>query len=249
MTTTTDIAQVRPITRQVATTLAREENRRMVDLLASLAGADWNRPTDCTAWDVRALAGHVLGGLEDFTSFPAVARMLRRAKRAAGDRPLTDGMTEVQVGERAHLSTDELVARARAAAPRQVRFRARVPRLLRLAPMKQPVGGVEETWRLGYLLETILTRDTWMHRVDLTRACGRPVELTADHDGVLVADVMAEWARRHARPCALELTGPAGGSYVLGTGGEVITLDAVEFCRILSGRASGAGLLAQEVPF
>jgi hypothetical protein len=36
---------------------------------------------------------------------------------------------------------------------------------------------------------------------------------------------------------------------VLGTGGEVITLDAVEFCRILSGRASGAGLLAQEVPF
>ena len=26
-------------------------------------------------------------------------------------------------------------------------------------------------------------------------------------------------------------------------------LDAIEFCRILSGRASGAGLLTQEVPF
>jgi uncharacterized protein (TIGR03083 family) len=249
MTTTTDIAQVPPVTRQAAATLAAEENRRMVDLLASLAGGDWAQPTDCPAWDVRALAGHVLGGLEDFTSFRSVARMLRKSKRAAGDGPLTDGMTEVQVAERGHVGTQELVARARRAAPRQVRFRAGVPRLLRRAPMKQPVAGVEETWRLGYLLDTILTRDTWMHRVDLTRATGRPMELTADHDGVLVADVVAEWARRHGQACTLELTGPAGGSYAIGTGGETITLDAVEFCRILSGRASGAGLLAQEVPF
>jgi hypothetical protein len=48
----------------------------------------------------------------------------------------------------------------------------------------------------------------------------------------------------------LTLTGPAGGRYVAGGGsGEELVLDAVEFCRTLSGRASGTGLLAQPVPF
>jgi hypothetical protein len=47
----------------------------------------------------------------------------------------------------------------------------------------------------------------------------------------------------------LTLTGPAGGEYVSGENGEHITIDAVEFCRTLSGRATGTGLLTQEVPF
>jgi len=40
---------------------------------------------------------------------------------------------------------------------------------------------------MGYLTDAILTRDAWMHRVDLTRATGHPLELTADHDGARVA--------------------------------------------------------------
>ena len=109
--------------------------------------------------------------------------------------------------------------------------------------------GTTETWRLGYLWDIILTRDTWMHRVDITRAIGRPMELTAEHDGRLVADAAAEWARRHGRACTLVLTGPAGGRFTSGGGGEEHMLDALEFCRILSGRAEGVGLLAEEVPF
>ena len=42
---------------------------------------------------------------------------------------------------------------------------------------------------------------------------------------------------------------PAGGTYAHGTGGPHFQLDAVEFCRVLSGRGTGAGLLAQQVPF
>jgi hypothetical protein len=64
-----------------------------------------------------------------------------------------------------------------------------------------------------------------------------------------VADVVAEWARRHGQPYTLRLTGPAGGTFTDGEGGEVIEVDAVEFCRILSGRGDGSGLLNQEVPF
>lgn len=88
-----------------------------------------------------------------------------------------------------------------------------------------------------------------MHRVDITRATGLPLELTADHDGRLVTDVVAEWARRHSRPFTLHLEGPAGGTYVSGHGGEEITIDAVEYCRILAGRGIGSGLLGQPVPF
>jgi hypothetical protein len=102
---------------------------------------------------------------------------------------------------------------------------------------------------MGYLLDVILTRDPWMHRVDIAHATGRDMELTPDHDGRIVADVVAEWARRHGKPFTLTLTGPAGGTYVAGDNGEQITIDAVEFCRTLSGRVTGAGLLTQEVPF
>lgn len=40
-----------------------------------------------------------------------------------------------------------------------------------------------------------------------------------------------------------------GGDVDGGNPDQVLTLDAVEFCRILSGRAEGEGLLRQEVPF
>lgn len=116
-------------------------------------------------------------------------------------------------------------------------------------PERQETDGVAEAWTFGYLFETILTRDTWMHRVDTARATGHPLHLTAEHDGRLLADVVAEWAGRHRRPFRLELTGAAGGSFASCTDGEAHTLDAVEFARVLSGRASGPGLLAVHVPF
>ena len=96
--------------------------------------------------------------------------------------------------------------------------------------------------------DVILTRDPWMHRTDIARATGADNPLTADHDGVLVADVVTEWAARHAQPYTLHLTGPAGGRWQRG-GGEQIELDAIEFCRILSGRAPATGLLNTQVPF
>lgn len=73
--------------------------------------------------------------------------------------------------------------------------------------------------------------------------------LTPEHDGVLVADVVDEWAGRHNRPIDLTLTGPAGGRWRTESGADPIELDAVEFCRILSGRAPGTGLLEVQVPF
>jgi hypothetical protein len=45
------------------------------------------------------------------------------------------------------------------------------------------------------------------------------------------------------------LTGPAGGVFEHGSHGPELELDTIGFCRILSGRGSGPGLLEQTVPF
>jgi hypothetical protein len=68
-------------------------------------------------------------------------------------------------------------------------------------------------------------------------------------DRHIVADVVAEWAERHGRPYRLILDGPAGGTFQYGNAGEAHELDAVEFCRIVSGRAPGTGLLSTGVAF
>jgi len=251
MTTTTQVEEIPTIDRDEAATIAATEYRRFVDVLRALDDDEWAKQTDCPEWDVRAMAGHTVGMMHDFTSLPNLMRRMRAtAKRvkAVGGAPI-DSMTAGQVADTAALSTSELVARAEELGPRTARWRTKPHPLFRRMPMKQEVGGEMETWRMGYLLDIVLTRDPWMHRTDVTRATGRPHVLTPEHDGRIVADVVAEWARRHGRPFRLELTGPAGGSFTNGDHGEEITLDAVEFCRILSGRAPGAGLLTQEVPF
>ncbi|MDP1821551.1 MAG: maleylpyruvate isomerase family mycothiol-dependent enzyme [Acidimicrobiales bacterium] len=247
--TATTVDRISAIRRDEVEAQAATEHRRVWELLSSLDDEDWAKPTDCAAWDVRAMAGHVLGMMEGFARFREWAHQMRAGGKAAGGGPFIDGMTAVQVRERAGLDRTELLARMAAAGPKAARARTKVPSPLRRMPMKEEVGGQPETWRLGYLLDVILTRDPWMHRVDISRATGREVVLTPEHDGRIIADVVAEWARRHGQPFTLLLHGPAGGAYTQGAGGEEIAVDAVEFCRILSGRASGTGLLTQEVPF
>ena len=106
-----------------------------------------------------------------------------------------------------------------------------------------------ETWAIGFVSDVILTRDPWMHRMDIARATSTDPVLTPDHDGVIVADVVAEWSARHDAPYELELTGPAGGHWHRGSGGEAISMDAIDFCRAISGRGEAPGLLSVQVPF
>jgi uncharacterized protein (TIGR03083 family) len=252
--TTIAVTAIPVITRAEAEGLGATEYARLAEQLRSLADEDWARPTDCPGWDVRAIGGHSVAMMDDFTSVRSVVRRMRLATKESKKAgfELVDGMTATQVAETAALTTSELIARVEELGPKTARWRANAPWWFRRIPVKQVVGGQPETWHMGFLLDTILTRDPWMHRVDVARATGRDLVLTADHDGRIVADVVVEWARRHGRPFSLTLTGPAGGDFVghghLGEG-DHITIDAVEFCRALSGRAAGAGLLAWDVPF
>lgn len=251
MMTTTPAQTIPTITQAEVATLAAAEYARFAAQLRSLSADDWVKPTDCPLWDVRAMAGHSTGMLSTFTGYRTLMREMNTATKAAkrSGEAMVDELTAKQVADHADLSTSELIAKVDEVGPQAARWRATRPSLFRAMPIKEEVGGEPETWRLGYLLDIILTRDPWMHRVDIARATGMEMELTTEHDGRIIADVVAEWARRHGSPFTLTLTGPAGGTYTSGTDGEQITIDAVDFCRTLSGRATGSGLLAQEVPF
>jgi uncharacterized protein (TIGR03083 family) len=245
------------IDRPTAMRLAQTEYQRVADAVDALQPEDWTRSTDCTAWDVRQLVAHIVGQTNLFSTPLEVARQMRAAKaRQQPGQAEVDALTAFQVEERQQLGPEELRAELRRVGPRGAKGRRRVPGFLRRRrlPGAEIVNGVSETWSLGYLTDVILTRDPWMHRLDLARATRRDPVLTANHDGVLVADVVAEWARRHGRPYRLELTGPAGGRWSSGAGGEEIVMGAADFCRILSGRrgpdgSQSSGLLATQVPF
>lgn len=229
--------------------LAATEYERFTTMLQSLGSEDWTRQTECPAWNVRDMAGHVLGMAEMAASLRELIRQQSAATKRGGAS--IDALTAVQVEKNAHLSTPELIDRFRVVGPRAARFRRRVPGFIRARtlPDKQDVGGQLESWTFGFLLDTILTRDPWMHRVDISQATGHAMELTPDHDGVIVADVVTEWATRHGKPCSVELFGAAGGAWSFGDGGPSLEMDAVDFCRAVSGRAPADGLLATQVPF
>ena len=235
--------------RDVAMRLAAAEYERFADMLRTLRPDDWTRPTQCPGWDVRAMAAHALGMVEMAASVRENYRQLRLARRRGG--VFIDALTGLQVDERQHMMPAEIIGRFVTRAPKAARGRRRTPGFIRRRVMPEPqqVGGRDEAWTIGYLVDVILTRDPWMHRADIARATGAAHVLTAEHDGVLVADVAAEWAARHGQPYTLRLTGPAGGAWTSGEGGPVIETDAVEFCRALSGRGHADGLLAIQVPF
>lgn len=226
---------------------AAEEYRRLLALLGELDAEAWSAPTDCTGWDVRAVVAHLAGAAQWPASVRESVRQQRHGRRLLPDAETVDGMNELQVRERADRTPAQLLEELAEAAPRAVRARSRLPRPIRALPV--PFGPPLGTKPLGYLYDRILTRDAWLHRIDICRAVGRSPLLTADHDGRIVADVVDEWAELHGQPVELVLTGPAGGRWQRGTAGEWLELDAVEFCRILSGRDAGAGLLATRVNF
>lgn len=230
--------------------LAAVENGRFLSLLQTLQPSDWSRPTDCTRWDVREVVAHLVGSACAQASPPEFVRQLWRGlplTRRIGGHHWVDGVNEAQVRARRGVSPTELVAAWQIASRRALRARERLPaaiRALRVLPIGPPVG-----WQpIGYLFDIGFTRDVWIHRVDIAWAVGQPPVVTPSHDGRIVSDMVAEWSSLHQQPFTLHLGGPAGGTYTRGTGGEVHELDAVEWCRIVSGRARGTGVLLHPLP-
>jgi uncharacterized protein (TIGR03083 family) len=243
----TAIQDVPPIGRSEAASLARAEYERFLEMLLGLDRDVWERPTDCTRWTVKDVAAHIVGETEAFASlreFVHQWRLAPRVRREIGAHELIDGVNEVQVRERRALSPAQLIERMADRTEAAARLRERLPGPVRAVPVTFPAVGRRS---VGYLVDLVITRDVWMHRVDISRAAGADLVLTPEHDGRLVADMVSDWASTHVDPFVLELTGPAAGVFVRGDAAPT-RVDAVEFLRIVSGRGSGDGVLANPLP-
>jgi uncharacterized protein (TIGR03083 family) len=241
-----DIRDIPPIGHSEAMRLAETECERMLDLVRQLHGTDWSRPTDCTEWSVKDVVVHQLGEAAAIGSIREMVHQMRAARQLPKTMARVDRLNSVHVRERQYLSTDQVPGLLAAALRRALRARRRTPALIRKIRFSADNFGRVS---FGYLSDVVVTRDSFVHRVDITRATGKLLVVTGDHEGRIVADVVRDWAAHHGTGFSLRLTGPAGGTYRAGSGGEEIALDGIQFCRILSGRAAGDGLLATQVPF
>jgi uncharacterized protein (TIGR03083 family) len=224
--------------------------------LADLDARGWETPTECAPWTVADMVGHLIGSARAGASFREAMRQTmwgyRHRRQFAGNA--LDATNELQVRERAHLSGPERLHELEEAAPKAVDGRMALPRVLRGVRVPNAQGGSTPSGMpghltLGHVMATVYTRDVWLHRVDIARATGRSLVTDAKLDDRIVADVVREWADRHGQPFRLRLTGVGGGTFRAGDGGPQLHHDAVEFCRVLSGRAPGEGLLATKVLF
>ncbi len=186
---------------------------------------------------------HLIGSAQ------AQASPIEFLRQVRAGRPLTaeiggthwvNGLNEAQLRARAGLARGALPALWDTASAAALTARGKMPAPLRALPLL-PLGqalGTGLGWKpIGYLFDIGFTRE----RLDAPRR-PRPghratLTLTAEHDGRIVADIAAEWATLHTEPFTLHLTEPAGGTYRRGAAGEVVDMDAVEFCRTLSGRS------------
>lgn len=248
--TVRDVSTIARIEHHEAMAIAAAENAKFGNQLRSLDDADWTLPTDCSLWDVRSLAAHVVGSAAGQASLREFLRQKRLGKPIVaeiGGQYWWDGVNQLQVRERDQLTVAELLAEWEVVSVQAVRSRSSMPppiRALPLLALPQPVGRQP----LRYLFDVGFTRDVWAHRIDIAHATGHALDLDAEHDGRILADYIAEWAGTHGKPFVLELSGPAGGMFESGVGGERVEMDAVDFVRILAERAEGPGVLQHKLP-
>lgn len=204
-----------------------------VAMLRGLDSADWSRPTDCTEWDVRAMAAHVAGALEEGARPLVMLRHMRAARRATA---MVDGLNAAQVHDRRGLAGPAITDEIERLAPIAIRRRQRMPALVRRMPV--PGNDLPHGSTLGYLFDVIYARDVWMHRVDTARATRREFRAAAGDDEV-VAQVVRDLARFwEGPPFVLVLEGLAAGRWQIGPGMPAATVcaDTVALMRMLSGR-------------
>lgn len=237
--------QIRPFQRSEMAGLARVEMTRFLTLAEALRGDDWTRPTDCAAWDVRAVVAHQAShpkGAASVWEFIDQFNPLRFLSYITKGLNLLDAANQRQVDIRAKRSTSELIAEIRDYGEASIQNRQRFPFFIRM--MTIPVPGQSFSVSGADLLDVIYTRDMWMHRYDIARATGREFERSAEHDGRIMELIVRELQQSlagvlGARAVTYHLTGASGGSWQLGGSGipeATITLDVMEFNRLASGR-------------
>jgi uncharacterized protein (TIGR03083 family) len=233
------VARTAPLSRRRAAEVADAELAAFQQVVSTLAGPDWDRPTDSTGWSVRDTVAHVAGQYEELARLGTFLRRLRAAKRRYPDRIALDGHNQVQIDELAGRSPVQLTAHLARFGPKGLAATRRMPGFVRRMPstMFFPEPPLPDR-RMSYLFDVLTPRDTWMHRLELVRATGQqwhPHPHDADVVTQVVRDLDQGW---RDKPFQLTLTGPTGGTWTIGSGTAVthIKVDAIAALLHLSGR-------------
>ncbi len=220
--------------------LLTEAFNRFITLIESLHAEEWSRPTACTAWDVHDMVAHQAGGYASGTSYREMFRQYSQQPKK-GQLP-EDVVNELQVGERKGKSHAELIAELKRVGPPAIQNWAYGFRAIKWVGIPHPVAGFLS---IRHLMWVIHSRDTWMHRLDICRATGRPFEQTPAHDGRIVELVVRDTAKKltgklNGQALTLNLRGIAGGKWKIGNGDLVaeMDMDALDFNIFVSGRFS-----------
>jgi uncharacterized protein (TIGR03083 family) len=246
-------ATVAALSHREATAMAAEELRRFLTLLDSLELADWDQPTACTLWTVKDIASHQAAHVSGTTSIGAfIGQQNPRLLRPYRQRGLSmlDAWNQSQVDLRRALPGEAIAAEIRDGGARSLRMRDRLPAFIR-GP-RLPLPDMDQSRSLGYLFDVIYTRDMWMHRYDICLATGRNMALDSGHDSRIVALIVRDLAEKSrkalgGRSALLRLTGPAGGTWALGSDQPdtaLVEMDVLLFCSLTSGRITADEALA-----
>ncbi|MEO6572075.1 MAG: maleylpyruvate isomerase family mycothiol-dependent enzyme [Ilumatobacteraceae bacterium] len=247
---TVDVTTIARIDHSEAMRITAVENRKFSDLLRSLSREQWSTQTECTRWDVRAMAAHLVGSAASQASPREFVRQKRRGRPICtemGSPFWWDGMNEHQVRERVASTTDQLIREWDTVSDKALKARTKMPRPiagLKLLNLPEPVGRQP----LSYLFDIGFTRDVWAHRIDIAHALGTEPDHDAVHDGRILADIVAEWAATHGEPFTLVVDGPAGGTFVQGAGDEETQISIVDLVRTLAERTTATGVLRHTLP-
>ncbi|HEX6499117.1 MAG TPA: maleylpyruvate isomerase family mycothiol-dependent enzyme [Micromonosporaceae bacterium] len=236
----TELPQTPPA---LGATVAAGQVSAYLGLLRDLSDTDWTRPTDCTRWDVRQIATHVAGELDESARLPVALRHAWHSVRKSRRMSLVDGLNEAQVADRRELPGPAVADDIERLAGTAIRVRLRMPAWVRRLPV--PGNDLPRGSDLGYLFDVIYPRDLWMHRVDTARATRRPLPPAVGDDEV-VRQVVRDLDRFWRGPAVvLDLSGPGAGRWLVGTGTATATAycDAVGLLRLLSGRPAPVDLV------
>ena len=207
MTTTTALP------RPYVATGALKEYEAFATLVESLSDSDWRTPSRCLGFEVRDVAGHVIGLAEDVVKgVPGSRNAEEEAASVRGDSP------------------------AQAAA----RLRAVIESLQPLLDALDddmwngPSGVPDLTFGRGVLT---LWYDTFVHADDVRAALGAASETGAGL-AASVEYLAGELTTKGWEPATLALDGVP--RYDVGDGGREITGDALQFVLVATGRADPA---------
>lgn len=223
----------------VAAKVARAQRLRLIDEAVRLTDDQWQTVTECPRWTVFDIVAHVAAAMQNAAN---PVRWLSDGVLGKFRHPhdaLLDAGNEIGINRRRGRPVPRLVADYRGLIDA-----AEPPRLLRRVPV--PVGGLPSYADVAYLVDVILARDAWLHRYDIARATGGSVDPDPTSAEVIAQVVRDLALARQGPDVVLDLTGPEGGTWLVGTNPDapVVTLPAVEFLRHLSGRVVPADLLA-----